>query len=137
MATDRDRLRAEQLYVQGGKACAVIASDIGVARSTIYEWRNEGAWDAKRKELSDRIGQVVREASDEAAAVAATKFRILSRAEGLAIVAEIACSTAVEPRDRLAAVKLAASIDAWGGAPSDDGDGPPTRVLFNRAKRNA
>lgn len=135
MATDRDRLRAERLYVEGGKSPAVIASDIGVARSTIYEWRAAGDWDAKRKELSDRIGRVVREASDEAVAAAATKFRILSRLEGLAIVAEIALSAAVEPRDRLAAVKLAASIDAWGGAGSDEGDGPPTRVLFERARR--
>ena len=124
------------MYVEAGKACAVIASDIGVARSTIYEWRREGDWDAKRKELSDRIERVVREASDETTAAAAAKFRILSRLEGLSIVAEIALSTSVEPRDRLAAVKLAAAIDAWGGARVADGeDGPPARVLFERARR--
>ena len=118
MASDRDRLRAERLYVEGGKSPAVIASDIGVARSTVYEWRNEGAWDAKRRELSDKIGQVVREASDAGAAAAATVHRILSRAEGLAILAEIALDRNLEPRDRTNAVKAAAAIDAWTVTPS-------------------
>lgn len=134
MASDRDRLRAERLYVEGGKSPAVIASDIGIARSTVYEWRREGDWDAKRKELSDRIGRVVREASDEAAAAVAATHRILSRMEGLAIAAEIARAASNEPRDRLAAIKLAATIEAWGGSGDDDEDGPPKRVVFQRAR---
>jgi transposase-like protein len=135
VATDADRLRAERLYIEGGKACAVIAADIGVHRSTVYEWRREGDWDAKRSELSDRIRRAVDEVSVPSVAAAVAAHRILSRAEGLGILAEIALDRNLEPRDRTAAIKLASSIDAWGGAPSDDGDGPPARVVFQRSKR--
>lgn len=118
MASDADRLRAERLYVEGGKACAVIAADIGVHRSTVYEWRAEGAWDAKRSELSDKIRRAVDEVSVPSVAAAVAAHRILSRAEGLAILAEIALDRNVEPRDRTNAVKAAAAIDAWTVTPS-------------------
>lgn len=137
MATDHDRLRAERLYVEGGKSAAAIAADIGVHRSTVYDWRREGDWDARRSELSDKIRQAVDEVSVPSVAAAVAARRILTRAEGLELLAEIALDRNLEPRDRTAAIKLAASIDAWGSGGDDDGDGPPTRVLFNRAKRNA
>lgn len=114
-----------------------IASDIGVARSTIYEWRREGDWDGKRKALSDKIERARTEASDEGATRAATVHRILSRAEGLAILAEIALDAKVAPRDRTAAVKAHAEIDGWSvlGA-GDDEDGPPKRFVIKRSGAN-
>ena len=135
MASDADKLRAERLYVEGGKSPAVIAADIGVHRSTVYEWRNEGDWDSRRRQLADRIQQVQAEATDTVVAAVAITHRILTRMEGLGILAELALDSSKEPRDRINAIKAAAAIDGWGAVP-DEGDGPPTRLVLKRGGSN-
>ena len=129
MASDADRLRAERLYVEGGKSIAVIASDIGVHRSTVYEWRNEGDWDSKRRQLADKIQRAQAEATDSVVAAVATTHRLLSRFEGLGILADLARSSDVFPKDRIAAIKLASDLEKWAGTP-DEGDGPPKRLVL-------
>lgn len=132
MATDRDRLRARRLYVEGGKSPAAIAADIGVHRSTIYEWRAEGDWDLERRQLADKIRQVSDEATEPAVAAAAVAHRILSRQRGLAILAELAENGEVPPKDRIAAVKACADLDGWGAGGGDDDEGPPKRFVIKR-----
>lgn len=135
MASDADRLRAERLYVEGSKSIAAIASDIGVHRSTVYEWRTEGDWDVRRRQLSDKIRQAQAEATDTVVAAAATKVRILTRLTALGILADLAMDDTKEPRDRISAIKTAAGIEAWGSV-SDDEDGAPKRVVFQRSRPN-
>ena len=132
MADDADRLRAEHLFVEAGKSMAAIAADTGRHRSTIYDWRTEGDWDSKRKELADKIRQAVDELSVPAVAVSAAAHRILSRVEGLAIAASIALSTESENRDRLAALKLIGTFDGWAAIEPAEGDGKPTRLVIGR-----
>jgi len=132
VATDADRLRAERLFVEAGKSMSAVASDIGCARSTVYEWRNEGDWDSKRKELSDKIQQAVREVSDPVAAAIAASHRLLSRAEGLAIAAGIAINLDAENRDRLAALKLIGTFDGWAVVEAIADDGRAKRLVIER-----
>ena len=91
MASDGDRLRAERLYIEAGESAV---RRVAFCRTL------------SRNVAADAVVEQV------------AAHRILSRAEGLAILAEIALDRNLEPRDRTNAVKAAAAIDAWTVTPS-------------------
>ena len=56
MAKPEERAEAERLYVQESKTCEQIAGELGVAVSTVYDWRKAAAesgegfnWDVQRR----------------------------------------------------------------------------------------
>jgi len=70
--------QAESMYVREGAKLQDIASSLGVHRSTMTRWRQQGNWDAKRAEflqnspaaaldlLKRQRERMIREAGDEA-----------------------------------------------------------------------
>lgn len=134
MASDADKLKAERLYIEAEKqpTDSGVAASCGIDRETVKRWRTAGNWEVRRAEYWRR-------ATDAATLKAVSEQRVasvLTRVNALAILAEIAQSAAHEARDRINAIKAAAAIEQW-GASSDDGDGPPQRLVLKRARSDA
>lgn len=117
MASDGDRLRAERLWIEGGEGAASIAATIGVAARTVQRWASAGDWEVRRVAFCRGVSRSV---AAERAVDAAVQADVLTRAEGLGIVAAIARDKDADARARLAAVKLAAELESWASASADD-----------------
>lgn len=119
MATDGDRLKAERFFIESAEAPTDLANatHCNIHRTTIKRYREAGEWEIKRAEYWRRATS----AATLSAVVSQAVGSILSRLEGLALAASIARNIEAKDADRLAAIKLASTIDAWGGDASDDG----------------
>lgn len=139
MAANDARLRAERYAIEQGWSIDDILRKadppIGASRRSLFGWSSAGEWTRRRAEFLHRIALGAAEAAEGAARAVAASGAVLSRAEGLSIAAGIARDDKLEPRDRLAAVKLAAAIEAWTGDPG--GAGPLADALKQLRERRA
>ena len=113
MASEGDILRAERLYIEAGESVANIAATIGVTPRSVQRWASSGDWEVRRVAFCRRMSQSV--AADEAVAKV-VGAKILTRARGLEILADIAESERAPFQVRINAVKAHAEIDAWASA---------------------
>lgn len=134
MASDGDRLRAERLYIEAGNTTDEIAVATGVTARTVQRWVSAGDWEVRRVAFCRRVSFDV---AKERAVEQQVKYSVLTMAEGLGILASLARATELEPGDRIRAIKESAAIARWASVLEDDGDGPPTRVVFERRRRDA
>jgi len=47
--------QAERMYIRENKICEHIAKTLGVAKSTVYDWRKKGDWDRRKTEMETSV----------------------------------------------------------------------------------
>lgn len=123
MASDADRLRGKQLFL-AGRTVPQVATELGVGRTTVHEWRHKYDWDLALTEQANRAERVRTEANDQAVRDTA-RLGVLSAARRRELLALCAEDATAKWSERIAAIKADAEIDpaergdADGAGPSD------------------
>lgn len=115
MAADGLLLRAEQLYVELGQSAPEIAAALGVGRRTVYDWRDKYDWDLKRSQWVHKTARARTESALDTHREQA-RANVLTSIRRRELLRQFAENEKHETRDRIAAIKLDATLDPAGTA---------------------